>query len=325
MTDHSRSSADLEREVEAQRAGIARTLDEISTRLTPGQILDEAWEFARGTDGGAFVRNLGASARDNPLPIGLITAGIAWLVSGRGGGRPRISRDRREDRFRTDAFESGYPLADLDVDAVGRNGGALPRETEGGGMLDGAAQSVASGVAAAREGIAHAGGIVGDASRIAADDALDSADRLRRSALERGRRLGMRSRDLGRQVQARAGSVADEQPVLLAVAGLAIGALVGALARGTATESRLVGEASDRVKDRAMDLAARGLEQGTQAVERTYDAVREEADKQGLTTENAGAAASEIGEKAAKVAKKGRARLEEELGASPAGDASRRG
>ncbi len=91
--DKGRSSAAIERDVEKRRADLRGTLDQLRYRMTPGQVLDEAWQFARRSGGGSYVRNLGTSVRDNPLPVALVGAGIAWLMSGRGGGLPGVSRD----------------------------------------------------------------------------------------------------------------------------------------------------------------------------------------------------------------------------------------
>src|SRR5438874_2468841 len=49
---------------------------------------------------------------------------------------------------------------------------------------------------------------------------------------------------------------AMEQPLVLAGIGLAIGAAIGAALPSTATEDRLMGEASDDVKEGVADLAA---------------------------------------------------------------------
>ena len=72
-----KSSAQLEREAEQTRAQFAATLDELRSRITPGQLLDQTLDFARASNAGEFVRNLGRDARDNPLPLALIGTGLA--------------------------------------------------------------------------------------------------------------------------------------------------------------------------------------------------------------------------------------------------------
>ncbi len=74
-------SAQLEREVEAQRNRVESTIDEIKDRLTPGQLVDEMLSYTK--HGGAhFAANLGNTVTANPLPVALIGIGIAWLMSG---------------------------------------------------------------------------------------------------------------------------------------------------------------------------------------------------------------------------------------------------
>ena len=85
----SRSAAEIEREVEQTRAGLTNTLDELRERASPGQLFEQALDYARSSGGNEFVRNLGTSVRDNPLPLLLIGAGIGWLMmsgNGRTGG-----------------------------------------------------------------------------------------------------------------------------------------------------------------------------------------------------------------------------------------------
>lgn len=333
MTTGQKTAAELEREVEAQRAGVAHTLDAISSRLTPGQILDEAWELARETGGGAFARNLGSSVRDNPLPVGLITAGIAWLMSGRGGGLPRMARNSGS-RLR-DAELPSKPL-DTTYDGYagsGKTGG--PPSEKGDSFVAKAAGSVSSATSAARDSLGRSARAAGDVAGVAFDDVRDSAGRLSRSASESARQLRdgagrlsqsasesarqLRDRtvETSRQVRQRAETLADEQPVVLAVAGLALGALVGAIARSTAAESRLMGEASDGLKERARDAASSGAEKIVGAVERTYEAVRQEAENEGLTASSLRDAADDVSQKVRKVARTAKTKLDEELGTAP--------
>jgi hypothetical protein len=81
------SSAQLEREAQQTRSELAATLDELRSRITPGQLFDQTLDYARESDAGQFVRNLGRDARDNPLPLALIGAGIAWLMMTNGRRR----------------------------------------------------------------------------------------------------------------------------------------------------------------------------------------------------------------------------------------------
>src|SRR5690606_23278001 len=74
----------LEREAEQTRAEFERTLDELRDRITPGQVVDQFVNYARGGTAGTFVRNLGQRTVDNPLPLLMIGAGLTWLVMANG-------------------------------------------------------------------------------------------------------------------------------------------------------------------------------------------------------------------------------------------------
>ena len=64
-------------------------------------MLDEATRFFQGTDSGEyaerFTRNGLAQAKENPVPMLLIGAGVALLASKR-PGRPKL-RERRHVRY----------------------------------------------------------------------------------------------------------------------------------------------------------------------------------------------------------------------------------
>ena len=96
----SKSSAKLERAAEQTRSQLAATLDELRSRISPGQLLDQGLDFARESNAGELARNLGRDARDNPLPLALIGTGIAWLM---------MTNGRRRDGF--DAAHADAALA----------------------------------------------------------------------------------------------------------------------------------------------------------------------------------------------------------------------
>ena len=82
-----KSSAQLEREAEQTRSQLAATLEELRSRITPGQLVDQTLDYARESNVGELVRNLGRDARDNPLPLALIGTGLAWLIMTNGRRR----------------------------------------------------------------------------------------------------------------------------------------------------------------------------------------------------------------------------------------------
>jgi len=158
----SRSAAEIEQEVERTRAGLARTLDELRDRLSPGQVLDQIAVWAKGSGGADFARNLGNQVRDNPLSVLLIGAGIGWMMMGSG-----ISASRHRA-----------------VSAEGRR--ALPPPAgEGTGEAD-TWMREAGPLATRRSGVPHAADLTGPHRAAGAGGAPDSAAEARAAVLGRG-------------------------------------------------------------------------------------------------------------------------------------------
>ena len=65
--DARKDPATLEREIDQTRANMDRTLGALERKFSPGQLLDQAMEFAR-ENGGEFANNLGRSVKENPVP-----------------------------------------------------------------------------------------------------------------------------------------------------------------------------------------------------------------------------------------------------------------
>ncbi|WP_062208793.1 DUF3618 domain-containing protein [Aureimonas sp. AU12] len=95
----------LAREAEERRSSLDSTLDSLKDRFSPGQIVDEVAAYVRGGQGAEMVQNLNRQVRDNPLALGLIGAGAAWLLLGQGvrdnGSRLKSRYDDRRDDDRT--------------------------------------------------------------------------------------------------------------------------------------------------------------------------------------------------------------------------------
>src|SRR5690606_5788381 len=148
MSDTQLTSRDYERAADASRARLASSLDELSSSLTPGRVLDELMTYSRG-GGGQFLHGLGNAASQNPIPTLLIGAGLAMFLSGKGrmNGRSR-SYSAEERRMSHELFEAASEEGDSAMGRIRRGfnslgskvGGATSRASE-------AASSVVSGAA----------------------------------------------------------------------------------------------------------------------------------------------------------------------------------
>ena len=277
-------SRQLEREAEETRLQLTRTLGELRERITPGQLLDQAIDYARDSGGGEFVRNLGRQATANPFSVCLIGAGLAWLALSNGrpdlgsdwlnqkGERPARRRPTRTEPAQPiypPTSESGYNPSRASEDrdqtdeaagpGIGERLSGAAEVTAGslGEMASGAADVASAGYETAKSGIGAAAEAAGEAASSAAGTASNAIgngwDFLRRCA---------------------------DEPAVIAGIGVAIGAAVGAALPSSQFEDRLVGETSDQLKDQARDFAHEQFEQGkSKAKAAVHEAVEDAGDR----------------------------------------------
>lgn len=82
-SDNTKSPESIEREVDQARERVGRTLSELTDRLSPGELMDQALGLAR-EHGGEFGRNLGAQVKNNPMPMILTSIGLSWMIMSSG-------------------------------------------------------------------------------------------------------------------------------------------------------------------------------------------------------------------------------------------------
>lgn len=107
MADRKPTTREIEREVEAERAELRGTVEELFNRFT----FDEVWHRV-----GTYLRDnrndvghvFGRAVREKPLAVALTAVGVGWLLFGpsqqatrSGGGRPADLSARRAERDRT--------------------------------------------------------------------------------------------------------------------------------------------------------------------------------------------------------------------------------
>ncbi|MCB8840076.1 DUF3618 domain-containing protein [Aurantimonas sp. VKM B-3413] len=199
----------LAQEADQQRSHLDATLDELRGKLSVGQIVDELSSYVRKGQGADMVHNFGRQVRDNPLALGLVGAGIAWLFAGSGvraeGDRLRHEwEDRRYDRF-GEAFPPhrdgddhhlaegrAQPVRDYGPAGVYRTeaGSASPTGSSAGSSLSGAGSRASDAASSARHGASSAASSVGSAASNAGHSAADAASRASHSASDAAGRAG---------------------------------------------------------------------------------------------------------------------------------------
>jgi ElaB/YqjD/DUF883 family membrane-anchored ribosome-binding protein len=239
------SSEQLERQTEQSRAEVEMTIDELRARLTPGQIVDEILSYAR--DGGRqFTSNLGRQVTNNPLPVVLIGAGLAWFLMGRDA---MSTMGHGHDASRSDGHdsESAFNKAGERLgDAASKAGDAMHGAVGG---VRHAAESAGS----AMSDTAHKLGEKASSAYYSASSKMgQSAAELAQSATALEQKTMMAARDLINQVK--------DQPLVMVGIGLAMGAALGAAFPATELENRVLGDTADEVKREAKHAAAQQLD-----------------------------------------------------------------
>src|SRR5215468_4463747 len=136
----------LERDAEARRAQLAQTFDELRARVTPGHVLDRLVDYATDSGGADFFRNLRDQTIANPLALGIVGAGLAWLMLSNGREtRPPPGAPHRGGRMRryfADARErAGSAMGDAAEGVRDRVAEAAYRASEAAGSVEDAVRA----------------------------------------------------------------------------------------------------------------------------------------------------------------------------------------
>ncbi|XDA99109.1 DUF3618 domain-containing protein [Sulfitobacter sp. LCG007] len=132
MTNDLRSPEQIEREIEAERAGLSSTLDELQDRFSVDQIARQFTEQLR-VHGADFGRSVTETVKRNPMALGLTAVGIAWMVFGN-NSRSSASAESGSTAYRGGRRGmSSYPLTDRHSEArriAGRAGEAADHSND---------------------------------------------------------------------------------------------------------------------------------------------------------------------------------------------------
>ncbi len=284
------SSDQLEREAEAARARMAGTAESIRRKLTAGQLMDEFTDMFTGGDLSGAAHNLKAQVRDNPLPLALVGAGIAWLMFGKGvsahhhsssSHSTHLGHSTTTRRPPDPGYAAGYGQGashTASASSASSHGGksTMSSVKDSAKSAAGSVGSTVSGVAGSvSDTVSGVAGSVSDTVGGMADSLSHTADKLRHSMLS-----GMphSTRDIRDSVS----SVTQQEPLLISALGLAVGALVGAMLPATELEKEQIGPYKDRLREGAKDMVDKGVSSAERVASKAYDAMKEEADRQGL-------------------------------------------
>ena len=230
------------------------------------------------------VDRLNAAIRDNPLAAGLIGAGVAWMLMGGAKGFGVIAGAAKGAADMAGAAAAS--ASDTVVSGLSKAGSAT---TSG---IKGAASSMANSVAS----------LVPDDSVFDADKAVDAVVGAGATVGKRINAAASTGREYSATIQSRLSESLEKQPLLLGAIGLAIGAGLASTFATTAFESEVLGKQGEAAREKLEGLT----EVVTDRAKKVMSDLKDEAGRQGLTTDSAMSAAEGIGMKVKNVAGAGR-------------------
>lgn len=266
MTNHADPHS-IEAGIEADRASLASTLSELQDRVSVENIAKDAMSMIR-TNAASYSRTVDDLVRSNPLALGVIGVGVAWLLMG-----PRRSSRAEPIRSQTSRWEDegGVPT-DADDDHAWSRQADQYRATANRSMrdLDSQARStksaigsaMASGMETVRDFAAEKAKTVSDFTSNLRDSLVHGLEDMTDSA--RGPIVAAREKAYAARVAAEramgqpakaAGRLVDDNPMIAAGLAMALGAVVAAALPRSRMEDELFGTESDRL----MSDAARVL------------------------------------------------------------------
>jgi hypothetical protein len=323
----------LRAEAEINRARLTGTVDELRTqvadtatdlkeRFSPSAIKAEVTDYVRDSRDQLW-HSLEQRARENPLqavavgaavaypafkllramPVPLLLVGAGILLSRRSGQngsshttnglyeRARYAADAVQDRARyaADTIEDRARYAADNVT------GAMDDATDKARRkLNEAQDYVRAGVDSVTGRAAAAASSIQDRVAQAAGEAKSAASSVADKVIGQGERMVQQARTT-------VSTTWDQNPLMVAGAGLLIGAVIAAAFPATEVEEKVLGDASDALRRQAQGLAEQGVDAARTAVERAAGA----ASDQGLSADGLRAAGENLTDKVRAVAERG--------------------
>jgi ElaB/YqjD/DUF883 family membrane-anchored ribosome-binding protein len=251
-------------DIEDTRANMSSTLDAIQEKLSPQQLAEQAKGAVRDATVGRVqdmasnvtetARETGSTLmdtiRENPLPAALLGIGVGWLfLSAR---RKAAERDRRRPPYGSGYYDRGY-----DQYGSSQYGAPQPSQQDNSKV-----------------------GQMTDAAKDKLSDVGDRAQEMTDTVKERASDLADQTQWQAQRARGWLERTWDENPLVVAGAALAGGALIGLSIPSTDTERQMMGEASGNVLQKAADTAQDATQNVSQKAQQAMQEAAPEAGKQ---------------------------------------------
>lgn len=284
-----RDTEAIRSDIDQTRRRMDDTMDALGNRLQGRHLVDEILGFFRGSgsnpDGvgqklkdsaqGA-VHSVVDSVKANPMPVLVIGAGLAWLIyEKRKGAEFPVDDDQAGSA--SDPDFSASATATYDPDAYVDRPLVYPTP---------AVSGVGAKISEVKNGIADkAASVTGQAKEKmgeVADKARRGLENVRQRAGEVGNRAKERTREVYEKSRERVVTTANQHPLELGLACLAVGLIAGLAMPTPDRVNRMAGAKMDRLRQRTKEAGSEILQKGRRVAEVAAEAGRHEAQEQGF-------------------------------------------
>lgn len=282
--DENKRPEEIESELEQTRAQVSSTIDAIQTKLTPGQLMDQAVDYWRGSLPADFGTNLSNSVRQNPVPVTLIGIGLAWLMMAGRKTDTRYRTSRHDEDYDYDAPEYGY----ADMEDFGESGESMMQRARSGAsdtaeQIKGKAAELKARAGESAHRLRDKASEISDRTSNTYGDFKSRAHEVRgrladkaSHARERVGDLQQRSREQYYRARRGVSQMVDEQPLVVGAIGVAIGAALGASLPATRREDEWLGEQRDNLMERTKETAREYVEPMKESAQRVAETAERE-------------------------------------------------
>jgi hypothetical protein len=278
-------TAQLQREADAARVGLADTLGQLRDGVAPSALSGEAIALVKDS-GLSILKSLADSARANPVPALLIGAGLTMLLTRTTGSdvmgvatstlKSAAATGADAARSAASGVAGAASSAASSVAGVAKQAvkGATDR-TANAAMDTAAAVSdrVAESAVSAHHTAVDSMASVKDRLQSGLDSGKAELDARRQQAGELADNLRGQAQTVAQQARQSFARLIEEQPILMAALGAALGAAVGAALPLSQSEKDLMGS-----------TGAKAIDLGRGALTNAADVVRKEASAADLGT-----------------------------------------
>jgi len=274
---NSGSSDEIRADIERTRAEMDNTFDALDQKLTPSQLLAEAWRY---TKGGSSIGagKLWTLARQHPLPATMIGVGLGWLLVERSRSNGGDDLGGYESYGYTGEGASGYgrygSSSNVDIDY---RSSYFDEDLESGRL--------ASAAGAVKDAAGNAVDTVKNTASNLTDNVKDRASSLSDTAHQKATQLRNKAKFQTRRAKTGFWQMMEENPLAVGAAVLTLGAIAGFSLPSTNKEDQLLGETRDHLLDKAKETGQEVLEKGKHVAETAVETLKHEAEAQGLTAE----------------------------------------